>query len=521
MLMEKENINKDFIYAFEFSDVKNRFEYRKVPIEKNLKHEEIRKELQRMKSDNSVSIKSLVEYFRRVVHYYRPLNYCNPYLYYESYITGAIIDYDLYLKENEFSDNSSAKSSFLSKAERWFDAYNYYQTLDEIRKSDNIKAWSTEKIGWSTFDYDVHEDLKVYISTNFGYGNSSYFLLSLRYKGLIIYPYTYIVHYYHVDVTEFKKCTMPCTVKRESWIGLFNYLVDASNLMQKNPDKFVEEYIYKEIDNTIAGLTNIVSDYLNGIDVIISWYKDTMTARVIDGIMVTIKKSDAIISAWDMTDSDKKDYEVYPKEMNLVIVAEKITDAMAIFDDIETYIGVYDKAKTIKSKLITLYEKILPQIKDQIILLSEELDRLSGEVDELYKKHSELDEKKNDLNEKIQKFEKYQRIKEEYEKLMIVSDNNQNPSISSEKQKEHIDSFNEKYPEFESLRLECENMLSEYENWKNKYDDIEKDMNRISQEYYDKCNEKTKRNNFKSSLEDSLEKYHKLCEDLSLENRID
>ena len=116
MLMEKENINKDFIYAFEFSDVKNRFEYRKVPIEKNLKHEEIRKELQRMKSDNSVSIKSLVEYFRRVVHYYRPLNYCNPYLYYESYITGAIIDYDLYLKENEIK----AAEDLIR---RWFPQY--------------------------------------------------------------------------------------------------------------------------------------------------------------------------------------------------------------------------------------------------------------------------------------------------------------------------------------------------------------------------------------------------------------
>lgn len=519
MLMEKENINKDFIYAFEFSDVKNRFEYRKVPIEKNLKHEEIRKELQRMKSDNSVSIKSLVEYFRRVVRYYGPLNYCNPYEYYESYIQGDIID--LYLQGNEFSDNSSAKNSFLFEVERWFDAYNYYQTIDEIIKNNNIKVWSTDKIGWSTFDYDVHEDLKVYISTNFGYGNSSYFLLSLRYKGLMIYPYTYIVDYYHVAVAEFKKCTMPYKVKRESWMDLLSYLVDASNLMQENPDKFVEKYIYKEIENTVADLTKIVSDYLNGIDVITYWYKVSMTTKIMDGVMVTIKKSDAILSAWDMTDSDKKDYEAYPKEMDLVIVAEKITNAMAIFDDIETYIEVYDKAKTIKPKLITLYERILPKIKDQIILLSEELDRLSIKLNKLYKEYNELNEKKNDLNEKIQKFEKYQIIREEYEKLMIVSDNNLNPSISSEKQKEHIDSFNEKYPEFEALRLECENMVSEYKKWKREYEDIVNDMKKIDQKHTEKCNEKIRRSNFKSSLEDSLEKYHKLCEDLSLENRID
>ena len=44
--------------------------------------------------------------------------------------------------------------------------------------------WSSEAIGWTYYSYKVNDDFVVSISTNFGYGNSSYFILRLMGKGL-------------------------------------------------------------------------------------------------------------------------------------------------------------------------------------------------------------------------------------------------------------------------------------------------------------------------------------------------
>ena len=98
---------------------------------------------------------------------------------------------------------------------------------------------STEDIGWTSYEYKANEDVVIFIHTNFGYGNSSYFFLNMRYKGIDILPYTSIVHYYKANIVDLCRHTRQYSMKRDSWNVAFNLVVEAANMAKNNPEKLL------------------------------------------------------------------------------------------------------------------------------------------------------------------------------------------------------------------------------------------------------------------------------------------
>lgn len=118
---------------------------------------------------------------------------------------------DLEIKEHRESAIEDLKyrqkASFNKDANRWIDACCYNNTATNAYHDKTIKMFSKENIGWSSFTHKVNQDIVVELLTNFGYGSAAYFLLAVKYKGLAILPYSYIVKYYKANMTDIVRCT--------------------------------------------------------------------------------------------------------------------------------------------------------------------------------------------------------------------------------------------------------------------------------------------------------------------------
>ena len=227
------------------------------------------------------------------------INYVSPYGYQSAYISGAVYppsrtyeeycrgleqesesarekfaelnenlreDPDLYAeKMKEYVDRklevykSCLKADYLSLAKRFIMANNYRNTLTAARSRQCVRMYSTDTLGWSNFTYPVTDDVTITIGTNFGYGGSSYFHLGLRYKGIDILPYSFMVNYYYADQDDLIRYTRRYVVNHESWNNAFEFVERMANLAAGNPDAFVKEVIVNEVREMVEGLRSMLS----------------------------------------------------------------------------------------------------------------------------------------------------------------------------------------------------------------------------------------------------------------------
>ena len=92
------------------------------------------------------------------------------------------------------------KNRYVTSVVRYLYAEAYYNTIDNILIDkiirNEIRLYSTEKIGWDSNTFKVTDDIDIIVKTNFCYGNAAYMNFSFRYKGLLITPYSDYISYY-------------------------------------------------------------------------------------------------------------------------------------------------------------------------------------------------------------------------------------------------------------------------------------------------------------------------------------
>lgn len=322
---------------------------------------------------------------------YRYFKYMTPFRYNDSYITGPVypevITWQEYqeqrdakeielkseyrdkygnsgvgVTEQEFVKKHLAdhekglKESFWQIAERYIHAYDYSNSVSSARVNQEVRMYSTEAIGWSQFDYKITDDVSVVIRTNFGYGLSSYFNLTLYYKGIEIAPYSYVVRYYGVNWMNVIRQTRAYYPRRDSWNLSFRFVEGAANRASTNQAEFEKTFIVNEIAEMVAGLRLILNN----------------TARYIDS-----KKDDdgesAYISVWNMTGDDKRKYGLYPSEVCLATQAEKITGALVFLDNLKSLSSIFTEIEESISEIKEMAASVLPSINNGIKNINEQL----------------------------------------------------------------------------------------------------------------------------------------------------
>ena len=260
-----------------------------------------------------------------------------------------------YLEAKLKEYKAELKNDYLEKAKRFICAANYVKTLDKVKRMRDVRMYSTDTHGWSNFSYKVTEDVAIDLKTNFGYGNSSYFGLGLRYKGIDILPYSYLVRYYYAEMRDLLRYTRLFRPSRDSWNTAFNFIEETANRASDSPEEFVSQWILGEVYNMVECL----HVYLDEPQYFIHKFVKNSN-RAADCNYLTVR---------NMNNEEKDCYGVFPEEMTLAICAEKVTGALDFLENL--------------SQLSTLVPEInhyIKEIKEMAIAVIPKIDAMVKQI---------------------------------------------------------------------------------------------------------------------------------------------
>ena len=396
-----DTINIDYIGAASLTDT-GLLEYRRLPITKLF--EEEMQMLKAMCDNENRNRMDLQDYFQR----FMPKNnspqgydYCAPYSYISSFISGArypeIYSYDEYQTELKNAENletinflseynvkhisdltleqkellnksllecknktkESLKQDFFKVADRYIQAHRFYKELNRVKGDNRNKMYSTENIGWTTFNYPISNDILFFMKSNFGYGNSSYHYINLSYKGIDILPYSAIVKYYYVNMAEFYRYTRQYRPSHSNWDVALDFVVETANLAIQDEKTFIEKWIANEINEMVTGLK------------IISQQPEKSLKDFFD----KPKKDLNFLYVRNAYNSDKEEYLAFPEEISTIFKAEKLSAALDLLDKLQVLATAHPLALDAIERIKELNINFFPNLKEHIERIENEIKK--------------------------------------------------------------------------------------------------------------------------------------------------
>ena len=275
--------------------------------------------------------------------------------------------------------NLRIKKAYLELYSRYIHSVAYKTTLDEAKVTERlgkeVKMYSTDNIGWTTYTYKINEDVTIQFDSNFGYGMSSYFHLGLFYKGIEIFPYSSYVRYRYANVRELLRHTFSYRQERESWSAALRYVVICANRAITSPDEFVGEFIWGEIEKMLKGLSEICdakefNDCLN-----------PENAEEVQYLGVRASRKDEQMAA------------VLPNEMLMMLKSEKVVGALVILEKLKSLPIITDRVAAAIADVIFKLKKILPELENTINAATKDLREKEQRLPQLKVEQSDVAEK--------------------------------------------------------------------------------------------------------------------------------
>lgn len=141
---------------------------------------------------------------------------------------------------------------------RWQKAYSINACYNTCIKDNDILSFSHRISGWSNPIYHLTKYFSLKFQTNFGYGKSSYFFLVLKYKNILITPFSEWIEYDVADFSEIVRYTQKYILENKSWLEAMEYAKEACNISINQETKFVKKYIIEECEKMVNGLEKIL-----------------------------------------------------------------------------------------------------------------------------------------------------------------------------------------------------------------------------------------------------------------------
>lgn len=323
-----------------------------------------------------------------------------------SHITTEQIENETNSRISKLNDNLKAK--FHREAVRYIQAVDFTATTESIKKDNQVKMLSHERIGWTAVKHKISEDLIITINTNFGYGASSYFLLNVCYKGIDLLPYSLLVKYYYAGIAEIKRCTRSYRAKRNNWDLAMDFVADVGNKTIDGELSFVRNWLKDEIDEMLARLYAI-NENPRGV-------LDDVKGRPVD--------MQGLCCVRIAYDSELKQIKAYPDEMTIIFKASKLTTALDLIEKLQAAGEIYEPALEAVHKIKEINRLFVPELgkwianlsaklekltqelqqpQEQLSLIQEELDFHSKEISNIYESDSNPDKSKSKTTDEYRK----------------------------------------------------------------------------------------------------------------------
>jgi len=273
------------------------------------------------------------------------------------------------IDESLMSEADALKKYIKSVFNIWHSALSISITYQNCVKDPMVLSYSHRITGWSSPIYDLTEYFSYEVKTNFGYGRSSYFYIVLRYRNIIVTPFSEWINYEIASYYQIIRYTRSFELENSNWLPALTFVKETCNLSITDEQKFIEEYIVRECENMVAGLESII-------------HKNTFEFKNNDGY--------------------------YKKEMDGFILlhfrGEKISGALNFiskFTEFESTVNVskyIERIESLNFKIKLILSTELPKIIEEIKKLNENIDEKSGI---LLFKEEEYDKLANSFSTKV------------------------------------------------------------------------------------------------------------------------
>ena len=261
----------------------------------------------------------------------------------------------------------SLKWRFVSQFVRFQAAYGYALTLEKYRIKERlnreVRMFSTDTIGWTTYNYVINHDVNVKIDSNFGYGHSSYFYLSLTYKGIELYPFCAYVRYPYANMRMLIGHTRSYRLERASWSDALEFVVETANTVIRAPQTVVETFILGEIKSMMDGLRdilqakNLISEAITGSD-----------------------EKRPLFLGVEVKGCREFRYEATLDEMLLALKAERIIGALAMLTRLKTIDAIVVSVGDSIRELIRMVNGLVPELERGIKKVKDGLHGCDNEL---------------------------------------------------------------------------------------------------------------------------------------------
>lgn len=309
------------------------------------------------------------------------------------------------------------KIKFLRPRMGYLHAYAYKMTYDRISK--DVFFISSERIGWPsnkekgtpTWLYEINEDIKVSLWSNFCYGSSSAFYIRVFYKGLQLCPYSEFVTYRYVRESDILNYTRKYELKRASWDAA-DFVLNFCNKAITDPDNFIKEEITYEVKTLVQELSQIVfskEQYLK------SKFETSATQN---------NRYSHVADLTTFNEYQLADYHKNPNEYELLFRMEKISGALRLVTSLEKFSTLFKFIRRAIVKIEDLNAEIYPELTANIIPLREEVTNLKDEVQKLSAEYELLEKKAERHYRKLKLFKidtRNQKIKMKLKRNTIIA----------------------------------------------------------------------------------------------------
>lgn len=343
--------------------------------------------------------------------------------------------------------NRRMKVRFFNAYRRYAYSRNYLFALREAklheRLGGSVRMFSTDTIGWTTYTYKINADVTIRLGSNFAYGQSAYFQLSLFYKDLEIVPFSHYVHYRYANARSLMQHTRSYVPRRESWAEALEYVVACANAAIVDPKKFVREYIWGEVEQMMEGLRKCLSA---------TEFKDEIFPNEYEAAPYLGVRRTA------SPESGDRPYLARPEDLLVLIKAEKVIGALAMLERLKVLRIISDRVAAAISEIVFGVKKILPEVQNALLRVKDEIANFGMKI-------ATLDAQILSARRKVSDYDR------ELEKLMddAVADmqedrKNSQPDVNW--MKNSVKSrYEDQHPEYTELKKELREATQDRERW--------------------------------------------------------
>lgn len=267
-------------------------------------------------------------------------------------------------EEKVKSHIAEIRSSFVKKAIRYIQAHEFYTALKKIKADETNVMYSTEIIGWTKFNFTINENVKIHFKSNFCYGRSAYFHISLIYKDVEILSYPKLVQYYYANMYDFIDCTESYKPERKNWIKALSFVAEQANWVVTDEDAFVQKWIIDGTNTMVQGL----KDILNNPNI------------VLDRLIKSNLDDTSLYAVRNVTKDEIAEYKIYRDEMTIAFQAEKISGSLLLIPNLIKLSSLYIAINTIIEEIEHINKVFFPELHNAIVFLSDRIKTLSDRI---------------------------------------------------------------------------------------------------------------------------------------------